>query len=131
MPTDPTPPTASSPQPSSPYSGPRPTNPKSHSDWTTKRVPLNEMFSGPHVQYLQSGMPSQAAAFAVRHLGEGASVWVTGGEGIRTAALDTGETRCRDGRRFQFVEFAHLACDRPAHHRRGGGCGEGCVHTTR
>lgn len=27
--------------PSSPYSGLRPTNPKSHSDWTTKRVPLN------------------------------------------------------------------------------------------
>ncbi|ORV41952.1 hypothetical protein AWC02_16415, partial [Mycolicibacter engbaekii] len=25
---------------SSPYSGPRPTNPKPHSDWTTKRVPL-------------------------------------------------------------------------------------------
>ncbi|WP_237085540.1 hypothetical protein, partial [Mycobacteroides abscessus] len=25
---------------SSLYSGPRPTNPKSHSDWTTKRVPL-------------------------------------------------------------------------------------------
>ena len=29
----------------------------------------DEMFSRPHVQYLQSGMPSQAAAFAVRHLG--------------------------------------------------------------
>jgi hypothetical protein len=29
------------PQPSSPYSGPRPTNPKPLSDWTTKRVPLN------------------------------------------------------------------------------------------
>ncbi|WP_330359038.1 HEPN domain-containing protein, partial [Mycobacteroides abscessus] len=28
------------PQRSSLYSGPRPTNPKSHSDWTTKRVPL-------------------------------------------------------------------------------------------
>ena len=38
--TDPTPPTANSPQPSSLYSGPRPTNPKPHSDWTTKRVPL-------------------------------------------------------------------------------------------
>jgi putative transposase len=36
----PTPPTANSPQPSSPYSGPRPTHPKSHSDWTTKRAPL-------------------------------------------------------------------------------------------
>ncbi len=34
-------PTADSAQPSSPYSGPRPTNPKPHSDWTTKRVPLN------------------------------------------------------------------------------------------
>ena len=31
---------ASSPRPSSPYSGPRPTNPKPHSDWTAKRVPL-------------------------------------------------------------------------------------------
>jgi len=29
----------------------------------------DEMFSGPHVQYLQSGMPSQAAAFAASHLG--------------------------------------------------------------
>ncbi|GAS93191.1 UDP-glucose/GDP-mannose dehydrogenase, partial [Mycolicibacterium canariasense] len=35
-----TPPTANLPQRSSLYSGPRPTNPKSHSDWTTKRVPL-------------------------------------------------------------------------------------------
>jgi hypothetical protein len=26
--------------PSSDYSGPRPTNPKPHRDWTTKRVPL-------------------------------------------------------------------------------------------
>ncbi|WP_113946607.1 SDR family oxidoreductase [Mycolicibacterium smegmatis] len=40
-PTDPTPPTANSLQPSLPYSGPRPINRKSHSDWTTKRVPLN------------------------------------------------------------------------------------------
>ena len=32
-------PTANSPQPSSLYSGPRPTNPKPHSDWTTKRSP--------------------------------------------------------------------------------------------
>ena len=31
---------ANSPQPNSPYSGPRPTNPKPHSDWTTKRVSL-------------------------------------------------------------------------------------------
>jgi cutinase len=30
---------------------------------------LDEMLSGPHVQYLQSGMPSQAAAFAASHLG--------------------------------------------------------------
>jgi cutinase len=29
----------------------------------------DEMFSGPHVQYPQSGMPSQAAAFAASHLG--------------------------------------------------------------
>ncbi|MGX9791668.1 cutinase family protein [Mycobacterium sp. MMS18-G62] len=29
----------------------------------------DEMFSGPHVQYLQSGMPSQAAAFAASRLG--------------------------------------------------------------
>ncbi|MGY4650275.1 DNA-binding CsgD family transcriptional regulator [Mycobacterium sp. URHB0021] len=36
----PTLPTASSHQPSSLYSGPRPTNPKPHSDWTTKWVPL-------------------------------------------------------------------------------------------
>src|SRR6185369_237774 len=33
---------ANSPRPSSLYSGPRPTNPKSHSDWTTKRVPLTD-----------------------------------------------------------------------------------------
>jgi putative transposase len=39
-PTGPTLPTENSPQPSSLYSGPRPTNPKPHSDWTTKRVPL-------------------------------------------------------------------------------------------
>ncbi len=39
-PTGPIPPTARSPYPSSLYSGPRPTNPESHSDWTTKRVPL-------------------------------------------------------------------------------------------
>ncbi len=42
-PTDPTPPTANSPQPSSLYIGPRPTNPKSHSDWTTNRVPLSDL----------------------------------------------------------------------------------------
>jgi cutinase len=30
--------------------------------------PPDEMFSGPHVQYLQSGMPGQAAAFAVSRL---------------------------------------------------------------
>jgi len=34
-------PTANSHQPSSLYSGPRPTNPKPHSDWTTKWVPLS------------------------------------------------------------------------------------------
>ena len=39
----PTPPTAHSPHPSSLYSGPRPTNPKPHSDWTTNRVPLKEI----------------------------------------------------------------------------------------
>src|SRR5208283_2916636 len=44
--TDPTPPTANSPQPSSLYSGPRPTNPKPHSDWTTKRVPLTATQTG-------------------------------------------------------------------------------------
>ncbi|WP_344791604.1 hypothetical protein, partial [Mycolicibacterium pallens] len=33
-------PTANSPRTSLPYSGPRPINPKLHSDWTTKRVPL-------------------------------------------------------------------------------------------
>lgn len=33
-------------------------------------APLHdEMFSGPHVQYLQSGMPGQAAAFAASRLG--------------------------------------------------------------
>ena len=32
---------ASSPHPSSLYSGPRPTNPKPHSDWTSNRVPLS------------------------------------------------------------------------------------------
>ncbi|MEW2483375.1 hypothetical protein AB0876_27700, partial [Mycobacterium sp. NPDC049093] len=31
---------ATAPPPSLPYSGPRPTNRKSHSGWTTKRVPL-------------------------------------------------------------------------------------------
>lgn len=40
-PTDPTPPTTDSPQPSPPYSRPRPTNPKPHSDETTKRVPFS------------------------------------------------------------------------------------------
>ena len=39
-PTGLTPPTGNSPPPSSLYSGPRPTNPKSHSDWTTDWVPL-------------------------------------------------------------------------------------------
>ncbi len=39
LPTDPTLRTANSPQPNSLYSGPRPTNPKPHSDWTTKRAP--------------------------------------------------------------------------------------------
>ena len=31
------------PQPSLPSSGPRPTNPKPHSDWTTKQVPLKRV----------------------------------------------------------------------------------------
>jgi putative transposase len=35
-----------SPQPSSPYSGPRPTNPKPHSDWTTKRSNENGTAGG-------------------------------------------------------------------------------------
>ncbi|WP_264057883.1 hypothetical protein, partial [Mycolicibacterium frederiksbergense] len=39
--------TANLPQRSSLYSGPRPTNPKSHSDWTTKRVPLTRMSNEP------------------------------------------------------------------------------------
>jgi hypothetical protein len=33
-------------QPNSPYSGPRPTNPKPHSDWTTKRVPSGDGETG-------------------------------------------------------------------------------------
>ena len=33
---------AISPHPNFPYSGPRPTNPKPHSDWIIKRVPLND-----------------------------------------------------------------------------------------
>ena len=37
-PTDPIRPTTDSPPPSSPYSGPRPTNPKPHSDWTIEWV---------------------------------------------------------------------------------------------
>ena len=37
-PTDPPPPSANSHLTKSPCSGPRPTNPKPHSDWTTKRV---------------------------------------------------------------------------------------------
>lgn len=40
MTTPTTSPTANSPQPNSLYNRPRPTNPKPHSDWTTKRVPL-------------------------------------------------------------------------------------------
>ncbi len=40
-PTDPIRPTTDSPPPSSPYSGPRPTNPKPHSDWTIEWVPLS------------------------------------------------------------------------------------------
>ena len=40
MATPTTSPTANSPQPNSLYNRPRPTNPKPHSDWTTKRVPL-------------------------------------------------------------------------------------------
>ena len=39
-PATPTPPTANSHRTSSPYGGPRPTDPKPYSDWTTKRVPL-------------------------------------------------------------------------------------------
>jgi hypothetical protein len=40
------PPTANSPPQSSHYSGPRPINPKSHSDWTTRRVPLMAATAG-------------------------------------------------------------------------------------
>ncbi|BBZ19677.1 hypothetical protein MGAD_40120 [Mycolicibacterium gadium] len=40
---DPTPAAANSPLVNSPYNKPRPTNPKPHSDWTTKRVPLTGM----------------------------------------------------------------------------------------
>ncbi|VEG51768.1 transposase ISMyma01_aa2-like protein [Mycolicibacterium aurum] len=43
----PTPPTTNSPQPSLPSSGPRPTNRKSHSDWTTNRVPLKRSDGAP------------------------------------------------------------------------------------
>jgi cutinase len=36
---------------------------------TSSAPQRDEMFTGPHVQYLQSGMPSQAAAFAASRLG--------------------------------------------------------------
>ena len=36
-----------SPRPNSLYSKSRPTNPKPHSDWTTKRVPLRAMNAAP------------------------------------------------------------------------------------
>ncbi|ABM11425.1 nucleotide sugar dehydrogenase [Mycolicibacterium vanbaalenii] len=57
------------PQRSSLYSGPRPTNPKSHSDWTTKRVPLTGLtrsgyeFDIPNLQVLSD--PVEADVFVL------------------------------------------------------------------
>jgi hypothetical protein len=65
-PTGPTPLTANSPQPSSLYSGPRPTNSKPHSDWTTKRVPLMPLT----VQACKPSLVALAAAEVECYVGE-------------------------------------------------------------
>ena len=64
-PTDPTPPTTTSPRPSSPYAGTRSTNLKPHSDWTTKRVPLTLSLAGTLTAMgcaARSGQPSLRAS---------------------------------------------------------------------
>jgi hypothetical protein len=67
------------PEPSSPYKGPRPTNPTSHSDWTTEWVPLRSRRFGPTAPARQSLLLSRLllrhiVSVVTRHLPRRASL---------------------------------------------------------